>query len=109
MEIYLESIEAVFEVIIRLSIIVLEMFGVAVLIITACRSFYGFIRRISGLRLMLAKGIALALEFKLGSEVLRTVVVRDREELFILGAIILLRAALTVLIHWEIKNEQKNT
>ena len=50
---------------------------------------------------------ALALEFKLGGEVLRTVITRDRDELFILGAIILLRGVLTFLIHWEIKNEEK--
>ena len=56
---------------------------------------------------MLAQGIALALEFKLGGEVLRTVVVREWAELGILGAIILLRATLTFLIHWEIKNEKK--
>ncbi|MBP5670009.1 MAG: DUF1622 domain-containing protein, partial [Lachnospiraceae bacterium] len=36
-----------------------------------------------------------------------TVVVRDWAELGILGAIIMLRAALTFLIHWEIKNEKK--
>ncbi len=39
---------------------------------------------------------------------LRTVVVRQWEELGILGAIILLRAALTFLIQWEIKIERKN-
>jgi uncharacterized membrane protein len=38
---------------------------------------------------------------------LRTVVVREWSELGILGAIIALRAALTFLIHWEIKNEEK--
>ena len=43
----------------------------------------------------------------MGSEVLRTVVVRDWEELGILGAVILLRGLLTFLIHWEIKNEEK--
>ena len=59
------------------------------------------------LRLKLAEGIALSLEFKMGSEVLRTVVVRDWEELGILGAVILLRGLLTFLIHWEIKNEEK--
>ena len=52
-------------------------------------------------------GIALALEFKMGGEVLRTVVVREWAELGILGAIIVLRGALTFLIHWEIKNEEK--
>ena len=40
------------------------------------------------IRLNLAQGIALALEFKMGGEVLRTVVVREWSELGILGAII---------------------
>ena len=57
----------------------------------------------------LAQGIALALEFKMGGEVLRTVVVREWSELGILGAIIVLRAMLTFLIHWEIKNEKRET
>ena len=59
------------------------------------------------IRLNLAQGIALALEFKMGGEVLRTVVVREWSELGILGAIIVLRAMLTFLIHWEIRNEKK--
>ena len=37
---------------------------------------------------------------------LRTVIVREQSELLTLGAIILLRGALTFLIHWEIKNEE---
>lgn len=49
-------------------------------------------------RLTLAEGIALALEFKLGGEVLRTVVVREWSELVILGAIIFLRGALTLIM-----------
>ncbi len=55
---------------------------------------------------MLAKGIALLLEFKLGGEVLRTVIVFEWSELAILGAIIVLRGTLTFLIHWEIKTEE---
>ena len=58
------------------------------------------------MKLTLAKGIALALEFKLGGEVLRTVIAREWSELAILGAIIVLRGALTFLIHWKIKTEE---
>ena len=45
--------------------------------------------------------------FELGGEVLRTVLARDWNELAILGAVIALRGALTVLLHWEIKNERQ--
>ena len=85
----------------------MEFFGVCVLVYTAVRCFIHWIKHREGIRLSLAKGIALALEFKLGGEVLRTVIVREWSELMILGAIILLRGLLTFLIHWEIKNEQK--
>ena len=50
--------------------------------------------------------VALSLEFKLGGEVLRTVIVRTKSELVVLGAIIVLRGILTFLIQWEIKNEE---
>ena len=43
-------------------------------------------------RITLAKGLAMGLEFKLGSEILRTVVVRECKEISIVAGIILLRA-----------------
>ena len=52
--------------------------------------------------------MALGLEFKLGSEILRTVIVRDLSEIVTVAAIIALRAALTFLIHWEIKIEKED-
>ena len=89
---------------------VLELFGIIVLVSTAVSCFVQWIRNKRQLiRLNLAQGIALALEFKMGGEVLRTVVVREWSELGILGAIIVLRAMLTFLIHWEIKNEKRET
>ncbi|MCC8017834.1 MAG: DUF1622 domain-containing protein, partial [Lachnospiraceae bacterium] len=60
-------------------------------------------------RLRLAKGLALGLEFKMGSEILRTVVLRSMDELLIVAGIIALRVALTLLIHWEIKNEEADS
>ena len=48
----------------------------------------------------------MGLEFKMGSEILRTVVVREWKEIGLVAGIIALRAALTFLIHWEIKQEE---
>ena len=84
----------------------MELFGIFVLVSTAIKCFYRWLKKDDGIRLTLAQGIALALEFKMGGEVLRTVVVREWMELGILGAIIILRGVLTFLIHWEIKNEE---
>ena len=83
-----------------------ELVGVIVLIVAGIRGVINYIKHDPMVRLNLAKGMALCLEFKLGSEILRTVSVRDLSEIAIVGAIILLRAALTFLLHWEIKNEE---
>ena len=92
--------------IIRLAIIICDMIGVLVLMTTVMKSLYNYFHRDRHIKLMLAQGIALALEFKLAGEVLRTVTVRDWNELAVLGTIIALRAAITVLIHWEIKTDK---
>ena len=40
------------------------------------------------------------------SEVLRTIIARDLNTLLITGGLVVLRAAMTILIHWEIKREK---
>lgn len=109
MTVLVRDMELVLDYVVEISTIVLEMFGIIVLVYTAVRCFLQWLRREDGIRLNLAQGIALSLEFKMGGEVLRTVVVREWSELGVLGAIILLRAALTFLIHWEIRNEKKES
>jgi uncharacterized membrane protein len=104
--IYLNA-ETYLRYIVEFSTLLLELFGICILVFTAIKSFIFWLKKDESIRLQLAQGIALALEFKLGGEVLRTVVVREWAELGILGAIITLRAVLTFLIHWEIKNEKK--
>ena len=99
-------LESIFEIFVQYGVLLLELAGVTVLLVTAIKSISGCIRRDPHVRLALAQGIALALEFKLGGEVLRTVIVREQRELITLGAVILLRGALTFLIHWEIKEEE---
>ncbi len=107
MDVLYQNAEIVLRYFVEFSTLLLEFFGICILVYTAVKCFVLWVKKDASIRLRLAQGIALALEFKLGGEVLRTVVVRDWAELGILGAIILLRAALTFLIHWEIKNEKK--
>ena len=109
METFLSAIEMYMYDIVEVCTSLLEFFGIVVLVTSAVRAFVRWLRRDrENIRLDLAQGIALALEFKMGGEVLRTVVVREWSELGILGAIIVLRAMLTFLIHWEIKNEKQD-
>ena len=107
MEAIVHFLEDVVHFAAQIGITLTEMAGIAILLITVGKAIYGYFRKSEHLRLDLAEGIALALEFKLGGEVLRTVIVREWTELLILGAIIALRGALTLLIHWEITQEEK--
>ena len=88
----LESIESVFQLVVQYGVLLMECVGVVILLVTTAKSIWGCLRRDPHVRLTLAKGIALAREFKLA----------------ILGAIIVLRGALMFLIHWEIKTEEAN-
>ena len=106
---------------IEYSIILLELIGVLVLLAGALRATVNYIKGdpnnrpalVGGIlepacRAQLAEGIALALEFKLGGEILRTVIVREFSEIALVGCIIVLRAGLSFLIHWAIRTEEKD-
>lgn len=108
MEKIYKLVEEYFDIFIKYIVLLIELIGTIILIYAIVSAIIGLFKHHKHVRLKLAEGIALALEFKIGGELLRTVVVRDWEELLILGAIILLRAALTFLIQWEIKIERKN-
>ena len=59
-------------------------------IISICELMGIFVVAVSALRAMAA-------------EILKTVLVRDLNELIVLGAVVLLRALLSLLIHFEMK------
>lgn len=102
----LGCLEKILEYIVEVGILLFEYIGVGVIIWTSLVSLTKYVRRKDDTRIYLAKGLAMGLEFKLGSEILRTVVVREWKEIAIVAGIIVLRAALTFLIHWEIKQEE---
>jgi uncharacterized membrane protein len=93
---------------IDVSILLFEFVGAIIIILSGIKGVLGYIKKDPLIRLNLAKGLALGLEFKLGSEILRTVVVREFSEMLVVGGIIALRAALTFLIHWEIRTEESH-
>ncbi|MFV0379673.1 MAG: DUF1622 domain-containing protein [Anaerorhabdus sp.] len=93
-------------VIVNYSIVIFELIGILIILVAGLVGFVNYVKKDPLTRLKLAKGMAMGLEFKIGSEILRTVIVRDLSEIAIVGSIILLRAALTFLIHWEISREE---
>jgi len=87
-----------------------ELMGIFVVAVSALTAFFlyckGLVtRRPSNIKFDLANGLATSLEFKMAAEILKTVLVRDMKELAVLGAVILLRALLSLLIHFEMRGE----
>lgn len=85
-----------------------ELIGIFVVIISSIQAFIQYLReqftrKRTNFKFELARGLASGLEFKMAAEILKTVLVQNLEELFILAAVILLRALLTLLIHIEMK------
>jgi uncharacterized membrane protein len=103
----MDFLETILTYVVELGILVNEYIGVGIIIWTSFVSFYKFVTHSPDTRIYLGKGLSMGLEFKIGSEILRTVIVREWSEIAIVAGIIALRAALTLLIHWEIKQEEK--
>lgn len=97
-------LEQILRYVINYGILLFEYIGVAILIVTGVQGVIAYIKKDPHMRLRLAQGMATALTFKLGGEILRTVIVQSFSEIAIVGCIIALRSALTFLIHWEIKH-----
>ena len=103
-----ESLEHVFTIVVQFSILLMELIGVVIIIWTVVQCIHCMIsKKNRNLRLLLAHGIAFALEFKLGGEVLRTILARDFKEIGMIACVIALRAALTFLLHWEVREEHE--
>ena len=102
---FMELLETLLHSFVNLAMLLFEYIGVGVITYAGIQGLVNYMRKAPDTRLVLAQGLAMGLEFKLGSEILRTVVVRSLSEIAIVGSIIALRAVLTILIHWEIKNE----
>ena len=107
MSVFIGSLEELLEHIASIAIILFEFIGVGIIIWSGITGFLKWLRRNSDTGVYLARGLAMGLEFKMGSEILRTVIVRDWKEIGTVAGIIALRAALTFLLHWEIKEEEK--
>ena len=100
------------ELILPHMISILELIGIFVVFWSGIHGFWqyfqnAFMKKHFDLRTNLAKGLAMGLEFKMAAEILKTVLIQSLDELVMLGAVILLRAVLSLLIHFELKHNKK--
>ena len=102
-------IHEVMETVLPYIIAVLEIMGVFIVTWSVLKEFWEYIQNTFmhkelDIQTNLAEGLATALEFKLAAEILKTVLIQSLDELYILGAVILLSGLMSILIHFEMKN-----
>lgn len=103
-------LENIMELVLEILIPLCELMGIFIVAVSAIGAFAGYLRSLitrnqGNIKFELANGLALSLEFKMAAEILKTVLVRDLNELVVLGAVIVLRALLSLLIHVEMKHK----
>ena len=99
--------ETAFATVVQYGILLLEIVGAGIILISSVRALDALLRHRGDSKLMLADGIATALSFLLGSEALKTIIAPDWREIGMTAAILVMRAAMSVLLHWEVTNEKK--
>lgn len=102
-------LEHIVEAVLPYIIAIFEIMGILVVTWSGCQSFWKYIqntffKKDFNIQFQFATGLATGLEFKVAAEILKTVIVREMSELLILGAVIILRAILSILIHFEMKH-----
>ena len=102
-----DTLKGFFSIAVQYGILLFETIGVAILLIKAVRALYTLFKSRSRSRLEMADGVSLALSFLLGSEVLKTIVAPDWTAIGMTCAVLLMRAGMAALIHWESKHEQE--
>jgi uncharacterized membrane protein len=111
-ETFMGGYENVLHFIANATVHTLELIGILIILIGAYKAI---IRLFLNLRnthktniiIDLGKALALALEFKMGAEIVKTFIVRDIKDLGFLAIVIVIHAILSYLTHWEMKNERK--
>ena len=112
---FLSFYNEILHVLAEVTVHTLEIIGICIVIFGAAKVLLQYVRRQKKKKdaepqnavIALGRSLALALEFNMGAEIDNTVIVRELKELLILGIVIVLRAILAVLIHWEITTEEK--
>lgn len=110
---FIESYSNILSIIAEFITLTLELIAIITIVAGAIKSLYfRFSKLINknhhNIRMDLGKSLALGLEFAMGAEIIKTITIaHDWQEIAILGVIVVLRTILALLIHFEVKAEEK--
>lgn len=103
------NLEHILSQIVPVIVHMMEAMGVFIITLGALKAFGKYALKLfdfsnDNIKLEFARALALGLEFKMGAEILKTLMIRTLDELIILASIVILRFILTFVIHWEISS-----
>ena len=102
------NLEKMIEIALEIVVPVLELAGIFIVAEAALASFVRYIYALATrsrihVKGRLAAGLLLGLEFMMTAEILKTLVIRELNDILILGGVVILRAILA----FELKQEEK--
>ncbi len=100
-------LEMAFENIVEICTLLIELIGVFIIVLSILKGIIRYLKNDHHTSISLAHSIALGMEFMIGGEVLHTLTASNWEAFAKLGATIVLRTALTLLLHWEADCDEK--
>ena len=108
---FTEMYQTILHNVAKIAVHTLELIGILIIVVGSIRAIVIMLSRLRkkqpvDVMVNLGRSLALALGFKIGAEIVNTVIVRDLKELGILAIVIALRTILAFLIRWEINNER---
>ena len=110
---FISAYEGFIHGIAEITVSTLEFIGIIIVVVGSIRALLSFgisikKKQPTNIVIGLGRSLSVALEFKMGAEIVNTVIVRDLSELAVLVTVILIRALLAFIIHWEMKMERKD-
>ena len=89
--------------------VLFEFIGVSIIFYSGLKGAYAYMIKDRHMLLNLEKGMCVGLGVLCGGEILRTVTAKNVNDIFIIAAIIFVRALLVAVIQWEIKHERHSS
>lgn len=92
---------------------VIELIGIIIILFGFVKCFFKYINSIVkncdyNMTICLGQSFAIGLQIMMGAEILKSVLVPSLSEMMLLLGIVVIRVALTLLLHYEIKAEKEH-
>lgn len=105
------ELEKIIDLVLEIVVPVLELAGIFIVAEAAVASFVRYLHSLVTrspfhVKKRLAEGLLLGLEFMMTAEILKTLVVRELNDILILGGVVVLRAILAIELKQEEKEEE---